>query len=94
VAILDRADDATIVPIESLTRRDGVDVVFVVDADGRHARLRVVEVGIEHGDRVQVTGTGIEGHVVTLGQQMLDDGSPISLPGAGGADPAAETDGS
>jgi RND family efflux transporter MFP subunit len=94
VAILDRADDATIVPIESLTRRDGVDVVFVVDADGRHARLRAVEVGIEHGDRVQVTGTGIEGHVVTLGQQMLDDGSPISLPGAGGADPAAETDGS
>jgi len=82
VVVLDRVEDATIVPIESLTRRDGVDAVFVVDPDGRHARLRPVRVGIRHGGRVQVDGPGIEGQVVTLGQQLLEDGSPIRLPGA------------
>jgi hypothetical protein len=29
---------------------------------------------------VQVTGEGIAGRVVTLGQQLLDDGSPITIP--------------
>jgi RND family efflux transporter MFP subunit len=82
VATLDRVDDATIVPLDSLTRRDGEEVVFVLDADGRHVRRRVVEVGIRDGDRVQVSGAGIAGHVVTLGQQLLEDGSPVTVPGA------------
>jgi hypothetical protein len=41
-----------------------------------------VEVDIRDGDRVQVSGAGIAGHVVTLGQQLLEDGSPVTVPGA------------
>lgn len=94
VAILDRVEEATIVPLESLTRRDGKDVVFVVDPDGRHVRRRTVQVGIRDGARVQVSGTGIEGHVVTLGQQLLDEGAAISVPDASGGEDEPEPAGS
>jgi hypothetical protein len=29
---------------------------------------------------VQITGEGLTGRVVTLGQQLVDDGSPITIP--------------
>jgi hypothetical protein len=36
-------------------------------------------VGIRHGDQVQVDGDGLSGSVVTLGQQLVDDGSPVTI---------------
>jgi hypothetical protein len=39
-----------------------------------------VEVGIREDDRVQVEGEGLSGRVVTLGQQMVSHGSPITIP--------------
>ena len=36
--------------------------------------------GIRAGDRVQVEGPGLNGRVVTLGQQLVSDGSPITIP--------------
>lgn len=94
VAVLDRIDEATIVPLEALTRRDGEDVVFVVDADGRHVRQHIVELGIQDGDRVQIRGDGIQGHVVTLGQQLLKDGSTIIVPDGVGVEGEAGATGS
>ena len=41
-----------------------------------------VEVGIQDGDRVQLVGFERAGRVVTLGQQLLDDGSAIIVPGS------------
>ena len=79
--VLDRVEDATIVPVDALVRRDGDSVLFVVDSDGAMVSMRPVEVGIRDGARVQVSGDGIRGRVVTLGQQLLDDGSPITIPG-------------
>ncbi len=77
---LRRVDDAVIVPVEALTVRDGDDGVFVVDGDPLTARWRPVRVGIKAEDRVQVIGEGVAGRVVTLGQQLIDDGAPVVVP--------------
>ncbi|NEV64744.1 efflux RND transporter periplasmic adaptor subunit [Thiorhodococcus minor] len=77
--VLDREAEATIVPEQSLTKRDGGTGVFLVDPDGRTAIWRPVRPGIRDGQRVQVLGEGIAGKVVVLGQQLLEDGSAIRI---------------
>jgi len=84
--VLDRVAEATIVPEQALTTRDGRSGVFVVAADGASVTWREVQLGIRQGSRVQVTGEGLSGQVVTLGQQLLDDQSPVSF-GAGESGP-------
>ncbi len=79
-AVLDRRENATIVPVEALTRRDDRHVVFVVSEDGRSVSMRRVQVGIQQDDHVQIIGEGVSGRVVTLGQQLVSDGSPIVIP--------------
>jgi RND family efflux transporter MFP subunit len=81
-AVLARAEDATIVPVEAITRRQGREVLFVVDASGNTVSLQPVATGIRSEGRIQVTGDGIEGRVVTLGHQLLDDGSRVTVPAA------------
>ena len=78
--VLARTASASIVPQGALTRRDGRLGVFVVDAAGDRVTWRVVVPGIQQGDRVAVTGEGVRGRVVTLGQQLLDDGAAITIP--------------
>lgn len=78
--VLDRLAEATIVPEKALTTRDNRTGVFVVSEDGQSVSWRDVTVGIREGDRVQVEGEGLSGRVVTLGQQLVDDGSPITIP--------------
>lgn len=85
--VLERATDATIVPVAALVTRDGRDVVFVVapgtaseDGSAGTVSMRPVTVAIRDGERAQVVGERIEGRVVVLGQQLLDDGSRISIP--------------
>jgi RND family efflux transporter MFP subunit len=77
---LDRARDATIVPADALTERADQPGVFVVAADGRSVAWRPVTLGIREEGRVQVAGEGLEGRVVTLGQQLVEDGSAILIP--------------
>lgn len=81
--VLAKKDDAVIVPLAALTSRDGVTGVFVVDAAGEKVTWHPVRVGIRDGERVAVEGEGIEGRVVTLGQQLIDDGSAIAIPEVG-----------
>ncbi|MBN2498238.1 MAG: efflux RND transporter periplasmic adaptor subunit [Deltaproteobacteria bacterium] len=76
---LEHAEKATVVPEAALAIRGEQTGVFVVDDGGERVRWRPVQVGIREGERVQVTGEGLRGRVVTLGQQLLDDGSAISL---------------
>jgi len=78
--ILDRAENATIVPLAALTARAGQRGVFVVNADDKTVSWRPVTVGIEEGERVQIEGDGVSGRVVTLGQQLLEDGSAVTIP--------------
>lgn len=89
---LGAVEGATLVPEEALVRRDGGFGLFVVDGAARdRVRYAPVETGITADGVVQVFGERITGEVVTLGQQLLEDGSAIRVPrpaaGAGGSDP-------
>ncbi len=79
--VLDRVAEAIIVPEQALASRNNRTGIFVVSEGGRSALWREVQVGIRDGERVQVLGGGLSGRVVTLGQQQLDDGSAINIPG-------------
>lgn len=79
-AVLGGAEDATIVPAGAIVMRADRPVVFIIDEAKKTAHLHEVERGITDGGRVQITGEGLTGRVVTLGQQLLDDGSPVMLP--------------
>ncbi len=79
-AVLERVEDTTIVPEGAIVTRADQSVVFVIDEASMTARRRVVERGITDSGRVQVAGEGLTGRVVTLGQQLLDDGSAVILP--------------
>jgi RND family efflux transporter MFP subunit len=77
---LAQVPEAIIVPEQALTLRDDRNGVFIVSEDGRSVAWREVKVGIREGNRVQVEGEGLSGRVVTLGQQLVNDGSPITIP--------------
>ncbi|MGD8309132.1 MAG: efflux RND transporter periplasmic adaptor subunit, partial [Chromatiales bacterium] len=83
--VLDRARDAVIVPEQALVTRDGRSGVFVVDGDGESVAWRSLQVGIRDGRQVQVLGDLAGSRVVTLGQQLLDDGSEIRVADESGA---------
>ncbi|MCC5849723.1 MAG: efflux RND transporter periplasmic adaptor subunit [Verrucomicrobia bacterium] len=72
-------DDAIAVPQEAITRRGGETGVFVVNEDGETVSWKKVETGVESGGMVQILEPEIEGRVVTLGQQLLGDGSTIRI---------------
>jgi RND family efflux transporter MFP subunit len=80
--VLERLAEATIVPVQALITRDGQEGVFVLARDGKSVAWRPVQPGVRQDERVQVTGEGMVGRVVTLGQQLLEDGSAVSLPSA------------
>lgn len=76
---LDRADNVQIVPDLALIKRDGQQGVFVLSPDKSTVNWRPVEVGIQQQNRIQIKGQELNGLVVTLGQQLLNDGSAIII---------------
>jgi RND family efflux transporter MFP subunit len=89
--VLDRVAEATIVPEQALTTRGDKTGVFVVSEDGQSVAWRTVTVGIREGNRVEVEGDGVTGLVVVLGQQLVDDGSRITIPAMEGENPSKGT---
>jgi RND family efflux transporter MFP subunit len=79
--VLERVAEATVVPAQALTTRDGQQGLFVLAADGGSVAWRPVRVGVRQDQRAQVTGEGLDGRVVILGQQLLDAGSPVTVAG-------------
>jgi RND family efflux transporter MFP subunit len=79
--VLERVEDAVIVPETALTTRNDRTGIFLVDENTQTVEWREVKLGVREGDRVQIVGTNLSGRVVTLGQQMIDDGSAIRIPG-------------
>jgi RND family efflux transporter MFP subunit len=75
-----RHDDTTVVPLNSLVRRENQRGVFVADQEKRTVRFVPVEVGIVNGDLAEVVSPPLSGSVVTLGHHLLQDGSSILLP--------------
>lgn len=90
--VLSTVEDATIVPVAALTTRNNETGVFIVSPDGKSVVWRRVIEGVRDGDRVQVTGEGITGRVVVLGQQLVDDGSSVIVSTA--ANPGRSTEAS
>ncbi len=78
--VLDRLANATIVPEAAITKRSDVTGVFLVSEDGSSVSWHKVTVGIQDGERLQIEEKDLSGQVVTLGQQLLDDGSAITIP--------------
>jgi RND family efflux transporter MFP subunit len=76
---LETVDEATIVPEQALTTRADRTGVFRVN-DDLTVTWHPVTVGLREGQRIQVRGEGLTGRVVTLGQQLIDDGSQVTIP--------------
>lgn len=83
--VLAEAEAPAIVPLDALARRDGRDVVFVLDDAGETVRMVEITRGITESGRVQITDPQISGRVVTLGQQLLQDGSRVRVVESGAA---------
>lgn len=80
--ILKQLENATVVPVQALVKREQQTGIFVL-ADGRDTvSWQPVTVGIRTPKLVQVSGEELQGQVVVLGQQLLDDGSQVLRPQA------------
>ncbi|MBN2418271.1 MAG: efflux RND transporter periplasmic adaptor subunit, partial [Deltaproteobacteria bacterium] len=80
--VFEKRENALIVPEQALTKRDYKDGIFVINDDRETVRWCPVNVGIREDEMVQVNCEGLKkGLVVTLGQQLLDDGSEIIISG-------------
>jgi hypothetical protein len=82
--------DATVVPVQALAKRNGIQGVFLADVKTRKAHFVPVTVGIIDGELAEVLEPPLSGQVVTLGQHLLEDGSPITLPSDGAEVPEKE----
>ena len=87
-----RRQQANLVPLAALVRRDGRHGVFLADPDARQARFVAVTRGIVEGETVEIAEPELSGLVVTLGNHLLEDGAPILIapaePAAAASSPA------
>ncbi len=92
-------EQATLLPISALVRRDGKEGVFLVEEGGSQEpvlRVRFVPIttGIVSGEVAEVKEPALSGKVVTLGNHLLEDGAKVILPKATSDEPRATSDGS
>lgn len=80
--VLSSVDNAILIPLQALTRRNHQDGVFMLDAAQKTVQWHEVQRGIQQGERLQVVGEDLQGQVVVLGQQLLNDGTQVILPNA------------
>ena len=74
-------DDATVVPVSSVVKRDNQQGVFLADMENKVAQFVPVKVGISNSELAEIIEPStFSGYVVTLGQHLLAHGSPIILP--------------
>lgn len=78
--VLAAKDSTQWVPSQALVNRAGTNVVFVVPDSAAIAKQVPVQVGIVTPEKVEIIAPQIRGLVVTLGQHLLEDGSPVILP--------------
>jgi RND family efflux transporter MFP subunit len=75
-----RHDNATVVPVNALIKRNGQWSIFLADTKDMKARLVPVTVGIMSNDMAEILDPAVSGSVITVGQHLLEDGSVITLP--------------
>jgi len=72
-------EDATAVPVTSLTNRNHQQGVFLANTQTKKAHFVPVTLGIMSGEWAEIVMPSLSGFVVTVGQQLLEDGSAITL---------------
>jgi RND family efflux transporter MFP subunit len=74
-------EQATVVPVSAVVRRDNRQGVFLADMENSVALFVPVKVGISTSELAEIVEpTDFSGYVVSLGQHLLADGSTIILP--------------
>ncbi|MBN2564751.1 MAG: efflux RND transporter periplasmic adaptor subunit, partial [Candidatus Eisenbacteria bacterium] len=77
---LESHEGATVVPVSALTKRDGNLGVFLLEQKDMKVRFVPVETGIRTAEFAEVVRPSLDGHVVTLGHHLLEDGSAVIVP--------------
>lgn len=75
--ILTGEAQVVLVPLEAVVSVAGVDKVFV--REGQRVRQVLVEVGLRHGERVEVSEVRPGQEVVVRGQTVVTDGAAVEL---------------
>jgi len=81
--ILNEKDSALTVSSQALIRRNGGNGIFTIDEQKKIAHFVPVKVGIIAKNSVEILEPELSGLVVTLGQHLLAEGSPVILPETG-----------
>lgn len=89
--VVERHPEATLIPQQALVRRNDQTGVFIIQREADVVAWQEVKTGITEGDRVEIVSPPLRGQVVTLGQQLLRDGSAIVVPAESAKSPDKET---
>lgn len=73
---------AQLIPFSSMVTRNEVRGVFLLSEGATTVQFIPVEPGITEGDQLEILVPELKGRVVTLGQNLLGDGSAVILAGA------------
>lgn len=73
-------EDATILPVAAIVKRNEKQGIFLLDEESMKARFVPVQLGIINGDSAELLSPSLSGLVVTLGNHLLEDGSSVILP--------------
>ncbi|MBN2034439.1 MAG: efflux RND transporter periplasmic adaptor subunit [Deltaproteobacteria bacterium] len=76
-----RIEEATVVPLTAVVKRNGEQGVFHVNMEEMKARFVPVKFGLMDNTFVQVLEPPMTGEVVTLGHHFLEEDAPVILPG-------------
>ncbi len=79
---LAQKDSAQVVPSRAVVSRAGENGIFVIPDSAAVARYVPIQLGIVTPEKTEIVSPTIQGRVVTLGQHLLEDGSPVILPGS------------
>jgi len=78
--VLAQKDTAQVVSSRAVVSRTGGSGIFIVPDSVAVARYIPVQLGIVTPEKTEIISPQISGLVVTLGQHLLEDGSPVILP--------------
>jgi len=74
-------ENTRIIPYTALLQRDGTRGVFLADRENMTVKFQPLRVGIIEGNAAEILEPeNLTGYVVTLGQNLLSDGSAITIP--------------
>ena len=76
-------DNAQQVPSRAVVNREGHSGVYIVKEGENIAHFIPVTVGISGPEFTEIITPELEGRIITLGQHLLDEGSPVILPQSG-----------